>query len=201
MAPFPLIGLISGFSSKVDPDTEGKARTLWSKAFILQRTRILGPYVPQILAPVMHESPAPKEKLTSGLWSRSTSLAGKSGILVPGGLTSMTVRFLGCWIRGLCDTTAKVPLSSNRKWIFLFWNVEFLYIQGQGLCWVFACMLSHFSHVWLFASLWTVAHQASPSMRFSSQEYWSGLPRGSFWCRDQTCVSYVSCIGRWVLYH
>ena len=24
--------------------------------------------------------------------------------------------------------------------------------------------------------LWTVAHQAPPSMGFSSQEYWSGLP-------------------------
>ena len=27
----------------------------------------------------------------------------------------------------------------------------------------------------LFATLWTVAHQALPSMGFSSQEYWSGL--------------------------
>ena len=25
--------------------------------------------------------------------------------------------------------------------------------------------------------------------------------RGSSWPRDQTCVSYVSCVGRWVLYH
>ena len=36
-------------------------------------------------------------------------------------------------------------------------------------------MLSHFSRVQLFATLWTVAHQASPSMEFSRQEYWSGL--------------------------
>ena len=28
----------------------------------------------------------------------------------------------------------------------------------------------------LFETLWTVAHQAPPSMRFSRQEYWSGLP-------------------------
>ena len=26
------------------------------------------------------------------------------------------------------------------------------------------------------ATPWTVAHQAPPSMRFSSQEHWSGLP-------------------------
>ena len=32
------------------------------------------------------------------------------------------------------------------------------------------------SHVWLFATPWNVAHQAPPSMEFSRQEYWSGLP-------------------------
>ena len=33
-----------------------------------------------------------------------------------------------------------------------------------------------FSCVWLFATLWTVACQASLSTGFSRQEYWSGLP-------------------------
>ena len=37
-------------------------------------------------------------------------------------------------------------------------------------------MLSCFSHVQLFATLWTVAHQAPLCMGFSRQEYWSGLP-------------------------
>ena len=32
------------------------------------------------------------------------------------------------------------------------------------------------SRVRLFATLWTVAHQAPRSMGFSRQEYWSGLP-------------------------
>ena len=32
------------------------------------------------------------------------------------------------------------------------------------------------SHVWLFATPWTAAYQAPPSMGFSRQEYWSGLP-------------------------
>ena len=32
------------------------------------------------------------------------------------------------------------------------------------------------SRVQLSATPWTVAHQASPSMGFSRQEYWSGLP-------------------------
>ena len=38
------------------------------------------------------------------------------------------------------------------------------------------CMSSCFSHVQLFATLWTVACQAPLSMGFSRQEYWSGLP-------------------------
>ena len=38
------------------------------------------------------------------------------------------------------------------------------------------CVLSRFSHVRLFATLWTVACQATVSMGFSRQEYWSGLP-------------------------
>ena len=32
------------------------------------------------------------------------------------------------------------------------------------------------SHVRLFETQWTVAHQAPPSMGFSRQEYWIGLP-------------------------
>ena len=37
------------------------------------------------------------------------------------------------------------------------------------------------SCVRLFAIPWTVAHQAPPSMGFSRQEYWSGLPFPSPW--------------------
>ena len=32
------------------------------------------------------------------------------------------------------------------------------------------------SHVRLFATPWTIAYHASPSMEFARQEYWSGLP-------------------------
>ena len=38
------------------------------------------------------------------------------------------------------------------------------------------CVLSRFSRVWLFTSLWTVACQAPLSKGSSRQEYWSGLP-------------------------
>ena len=54
------------------------------------------------------------------------------------------------------------------------------------------------------ATPWTVARQAPLSMGFSQQEQCSGLPcppPGDLPPRDQTHVSYVSCIGRWPLYH
>ena len=38
------------------------------------------------------------------------------------------------------------------------------------------CVLSHFTCVWLFATLCTVAHQAPLSMGLSREEHWSGLP-------------------------
>ena len=66
------------------------------------------------------------------------------------------------------------------------------------------CVLSHFSHVRLFVTPWTVDCQAPLSIGFSRQEYWSGLP-----CLPPVDLpdlgikpkSYVSCIGRLVLYH
>ena len=41
---------------------------------------------------------------------------------------------------------------------------------------MYLCVLSRFSRVWLFATPWTLAHQAPLSIVFSRQEYWGGLP-------------------------
>ena len=57
-------------------------------------------------------------------------------------------------------------LRANYKAIVRFW-------LHRGLC---ACVLSCFSLVWLFSTLYTIAHQAPLSMGFSRQEYLSGLP-------------------------
>ena len=57
------------------------------------------------------------------------------------------------------------------------------------------------SHVWFFATPWSVACQAPLSMGFPRQECWSELlsfSRGFSWPRDWT---HISCIGRWILYH
>ena len=44
--------------------------------------------------------------------------------------------------------------------------------NGKQPCTVLSC----FSHVWLCATLWTVAHQAFLSTWLSRQDYWNGLP-------------------------
>ena len=48
-------------------------------------------------------------------------------------------------------------------------------VNGHVLWSKRARVLSRFSRVQLFATLWTTAHQAPLSMEFSRQEYWSGL--------------------------
>ena len=51
--------------------------------------------------------------------------------------------------------------------LFVIYKISYL-----SLC---AFVLSYLSRVRLFATLWTVAHQAPLSMGFFRQEYWSGL--------------------------
>ena len=52
----------------------------------------------------------------------------------------------------------------------------------------------------LFATPWTVPCHVPLSMEFSRPEYWNGLPcpppGESSQPRDQTCVSYICCLGR-----
>ena len=80
---------------------------------------------------------------------------------------------------------------------------NFLTEDSYSLRWSSACMLSHISHVQLFATPWTLALQAPLSMGFSRQEYWSGspcAPPGIFATQIKS-VSLVSRMGRQVLYH
>ena len=57
-------------------------------------------------------------------------------------------------------------------------------------------MLSRFSHVWVFATLCDVVHQAPLPMEFFRQEYWSGVAmpssRESSQPRDWTRISCIA---------
>ena len=82
---------------------------------------------------------------------------------------------------------------------------EILFVLGTCFN-LFACVRAKLlqSHVWLFATPWTIVLQAPLPMGFPSKNTGSGchfLFRESSRPRDQTCVSGVFCIGRRVLYH
>ena len=51
---------------------------------------------------------------------------------------------------------------------------EHVYTRGRFM--LLLLLLSRFSRARLFAILWTAAYQAPPSMGFSRQEFWSGVP-------------------------
>jgi len=54
--------------------------------------------------------------------------------------------------------------------------MSFIYIYIHIHIYINVYMWSCFSHVWLFATPWIVAHTVPLSMGFSKQKYWSGLP-------------------------
>ena len=62
-------------------------------------------------------------------------------------------------------------------------------------------MLSHFSHVRLLVTPWTVAHQAPLSMGFSRQEYWSGFPCPPPGIFPMLGLNPGLLLGRRILYH
>ena len=61
---------------------------------------------------------------------------------------------------------------------FFFFNQGFLWvlIATDPICLLLLLLLSHFSRVWLCVTPYTAAHQAPPSLGFSRQERWSGVP-------------------------
>ena len=64
--------------------------------------------------------------------------------------------------------------SSQYLTVFTNSKISKLFCLGV-LVEVSLCVLSRFSHVRLFMTLWMVASQIPLSMEFSRQEYWSGL--------------------------
>ena len=56
-------------------------------------------------------------------------------------------------------------------------SYDVLHVLWVHMICIWACMCAQLlSHVRLFVTPWTTAHQAPVSMGFSRQEYWSGLP-------------------------
>ena len=73
-------------------------------------------------------------------------------------------------------------MLSSIQFIYAFYpqnfqfSLDFLSFPSSWVCVCVCVCVCALSHAQLFATLWTVAHQAPLSIGFTRQEYWSGLP-------------------------
>ena len=100
----------------------------------------------------------------------------------------------------LCDPIDGSPRGSPVPGILQARTLEWVAISFSN-AWKWKMKVKSLSRVRLLATPWTVAYQAPPSMGFSRQEYWSGVPlpspiilntyfsRYSFWFSCIICLS------------
>ena len=75
----------------------------------------------------------------------------------------------------LCDPIDGSPPGSPVPGILQARTLEWVAISFSN-AWKWKVKVKSLSRVWLLATPWTAAHQAPPSMGFSRQGYWSGVP-------------------------
>ena len=75
----------------------------------------------------------------------------------------------------LCDPIDSSPPGSAVPGILRARILEWVAISFSN-AWKWKVKVKSLSRVRLLATPWTAAHQAPPSMGFSRQEYWSGVP-------------------------
>ena len=75
----------------------------------------------------------------------------------------------------LCDPIDGSPPGSVVPGILQARTLEWVAISFSN-AWKWEVKVKSLSRVRLLATPWTEAHQAPPSMGFSRQEYWSGVP-------------------------
>ena len=75
----------------------------------------------------------------------------------------------------LCDPIDGGPPGSAIPGILQARTLEWVAV-AFSIVWKWKVKVKSLSHVQLVATPWTAAYQAPPSMGFSRQEYWSGLP-------------------------
>ena len=120
-----------------------------------------------------------------GFWSYSTvwsecpkascSTSNNPGIIIHTGKdTAATAKSLqSC--PTLCDPRDGSPPGSPVPGILQARTLEWVAISFSN-AWKWKVKVKSFSRVRLLATPWTAAYQAPPSMGFSRQDYWSGVP-------------------------
>ena len=79
------------------------------------------------------------------------------------------------WSLQLCDPIVGIPLGSSVPGILQARTLEWVAISFSS-AWKWKVKVKSLSRARLLATPWTAAYQAPPSMGFSRQEYWSGVP-------------------------
>ena len=79
----------------------------------------------------------------------------------------------------LCDPIDGSPPGSAVPGILQAGTLEWVAISFSN-AWKWTVKVKSLSRVWPSATPWTAAYQVLPSMGFSRQEYWSGLPYTSW---------------------
>ena len=74
-----------------------------------------------------------------------------------------------------CNPIDGSPPGSSVHGILQARTLEWVAISFSN-AWKWKVKVKSLSRVWLLVTSRTAAHQASPSMGFSRQEYWSGVP-------------------------
>ena len=75
----------------------------------------------------------------------------------------------------LCDPVDGSPPGPAVPGILQARTLEWFAISSSN-AWKWKVKVKSLSRVWLLTTPGTAAHQAPPSMGFSRQEYWSGVP-------------------------
>ena len=90
----------------------------------------------------------------------------------------------------LWDPTDGSPPGSPVPGILQARTLEWVAISFSN-AWKWKVKVKSLSRVWFVATPWTAAYQAPPSMGFSRQEYWSGVPLPSPWLKLQMLIPYL----------
>ena len=123
---------------------------------------------------------------TSLLWKCHSELCSLWTTLLPTVNSPMCISYL-LWVTAaatakslqscptLCDPIDGSPPGSAVPGILQARTLEWVAI-AFSIVWKWKVKVKSLSRIRLVATPWTAAYQAPPSMGFSRQEYWSGLP-------------------------
>ena len=122
------------------------------------------------------------------IWTKSRVKASSQDGLAHVCLVKMALCSVTCdslWLHGLQHTRLLCPWNSPGK------------NTGVGChfllnAWKWKVKVKSLSHAWLLETPLTAAYQAPPSMGFSRQEYWSGLPLPSPLLGTRYCLKHCT---------